>query len=268
LRRNHQDFDESSFERRFAGAFVRIRRQRNTVDLYLFRLHENDVDKDPTFNRRLWTLGVRNYRGPEAERWDWDVEAALQVGKSRNTRLPEDTEDLDHFAHFTHLSAGYTFAGSLNPRLALEVDHATGDEDPRDGNNGRFDHLYGAAVGDLGPRGIFLALARTNMILAGGALSWNMPHSLDGRLRLRGAWLAQARDFWFPTLLGNRNDGADRHLGLQSEFRLRWRPPSRALEVAGGVAHLAKGDFNDAPDIGPHDTDDSLYFYAEIALGF
>ena len=238
------------------------------MDIYLFNLREGDDARAPSFNRRLWTLGGRWYRAPRSGQWDWDLEAALQFGESRNTPLPTDRDDLDHFAHFQHLELGYSFPGRHQSRLAFEFDHATGDDDPDDGDNGRFDHLFGAAVGDLGTRGLYFALARTNLILAGTSLSWLMPLNLDGAVRVRGAWLATSRDFWFPAGLGNRADGADRYLGLQSELRLRWRPSDGPVELEGGFAHLAKGDFNDSPGIGPHDPDDTFYAYAEILLKF
>lgn len=201
------------------------------VDAYLLRLDEGDSGGSRTRDRRLWTLGARLLRGPALRMPDWELEGAVQWGRSRATTDPADTRDLDHRAGFLHAHAGYTFPGPW-PRAALEFDFATGDEDRTDGEEGGFDPLYGAAVGDLSMRGFWNLLPRRNLVLAGPRLDFDLPGDLAATVRSRGAWQHRA---------GGRSalavPGA-RRLGVQTEVQVRWRPRGVPWFATGGYGRF------------------------------
>jgi hypothetical protein len=80
----------------------------------------------------LVTLGARIAR--ETGPWRYTAEAAFQVGDVRG-------DDLSAFA--AALWLGYTFADvAWQPQLIVEVDYATGDDDPADGDNGQMQTLF------------------------------------------------------------------------------------------------------------------------------
>ena len=54
-----------------------------------------------------------------------------------------------------------------SPRLIFQYDYASGDDDPNDADNNRFDTLYGARRFDFGPTGIYGPFARANLSTPG-----------------------------------------------------------------------------------------------------
>ena len=66
-------------------------------------------------------------------------------------------------AGFAHASAGYTFDAAWTPRVRVAWDYASGDADPNDGQNNRFDTLFGARRFEYGPTGIYGAVFRANL---------------------------------------------------------------------------------------------------------
>lgn len=59
-------------------------------------------------------------------------------------------------AYFEGLEVGYTFVEVWSPRFASQLDYARGDSSPNDGENNRFDTLYGARAFDFGATGIYI----------------------------------------------------------------------------------------------------------------
>ena len=88
------------------------------------------------------------------------------------------TQDLDHFAHFHHLSLGYSFDVPWSPRLSLHYDYASGDDDPSDGDNSRYDTLFGSRRFDYGPTSIYGAFARSNINTPGVRLALEPSHEI------------------------------------------------------------------------------------------
>ncbi|HLA41608.1 MAG TPA: alginate export family protein, partial [Candidatus Glassbacteria bacterium] len=120
-------------------------------EIFLLGLHEDDRSSLATSNRELQTVGVRFYRQPAAGRFDYQIESDFQFGESRASTATSDVTDLDHFAHFQHGEAGYTFESPWSPQLLLQYDYASGDDQGNDGENNRFDTLFGARRFDFGP---------------------------------------------------------------------------------------------------------------------
>ena len=83
-----------------------------------------------------------------------------------------------------------------SPRLAVEYDYASGDNNPKDNKDQRFDTLYGARRFDFGPTGIYGAFSRSNINTPG------LPHQRFARsdvqvsLSHRIFWLASETDCW------------------------------------------------------------------------
>ena len=190
LRNSAFDLDEASLERRFLGLAHRF--SGAPFDAYLLHLNEGDEPDAQTRNRRLWTLGARWKQPKNDLGWDVEVEGAAQWGKSRASGSAADLNDLDHRAAFFHGGVGRTFSGPLSWRVAMELDFASGDKNPNDGDEGGFEALYGAAVFDLGVRGLWSLLPRRNLVLAGPRLDVKRGKTMSARLRVRQAWLHEA----------------------------------------------------------------------------
>ena len=266
LRDDHAQFDEESFDTQFWGLFGSGSLAfGDSLELFVFGLHERDDPDRDTRNRQLVTPGFRLWREPKAGHFDYQIETALQFGESRATT--GSTRDLDHFAHFHHAEVGYRFEHDWSPRLALQYDYASGDDDPSDGDNGRFDTLFGARGFDFGPTGIYGPFARANLHTPGLRLQLQPHPRLSGFAAARAFWLASDRDAWTTAGVTDPSGDSSRHVGTQIEFRVRWKPLPGNITLESGYAHLFGGDFIDeAPN--SNEQGDSDYFYTQITLAF
>ncbi len=258
--------DEESFAAQFFGLFAArdLPRDLGRGELFFFGFDEDDRPSRPSLARELWTPGFRVFRTPATGRFDYQVETALQFGDSRTVT---SGRQLDHFAHFHHAELGYSFATRASPRLVLQYDYASGDDDPDDGDNNRFFTLFGARRFDFGPTGIYGAFARTNVHTPGLRLQLKPAPTLSAFVAFRGYWLADKRDAWVPAGVRDPSGNSGSFVGSQLELRVRWRILPENVTLEGGYARLFAGEFiDDAPT--SNDQGDSNYLYTQIAIGF
>ena len=261
--------DRESFDARFWGIDLM---QKNllgalTGELYVFGLNEDDRSAVPTMNRRLLTPGFRLFTPPAKGAWDFEIEAAVQGGESRATKAAANTTDLDHRAGFIHAHLAHTFDVPWSPRLVLQYDFASGDDDPDDGENNRFDTLFGARRFEFGPTGIYGALARSNINSPGARIQLEPSDYVEGFIGYRAAWLASARDVLTTAGVHDPSGTSGSFVGHQIEARVRADAVPGNLSVELGGAYLIAGGFlRDAPNAAR--VANSAYFYAQATLSF
>lgn len=188
---------------------------------------ETGVD-DTTFV----TLGARVHGKPGS--WDYTGEASFQVGGVRG-------DDLSAFAFAA--MGGYTFADAAwRPRIGLEVDYATGDDDPADGDNGQFQTLFPTNHLHYG----FLDLVGWSNILdlrASLALQpsekWKVTLDVHHfrRPESAGAWVNAG-----GAVIRGGLAGSDRHLGDEVDLTVTWKP-SAPLSFLFGYSIFVPGGF-------------------------
>ena len=269
LLNNDASFDEESLDRILWGLFASTPHLplESRGEIYLFGFYEEDGPTLPTANRELYTPGWRLFRPARSASLDFEWETALQFGTSRASSAPTDTRDLDHFAHFHHVEAGYTFPLPASPRLRLAFDYASGDQDPNDGNNGSFFSLFGATVFDYGPTGIHRPFVRSNILGPGLELSMRPRESIRASVHYRAFWLASSRDFWAGAS-GLRDPGgaSGSFLGQLIYWTGAWQAtPNLFLE--GGIAYRIDGDFQKTAPGSPR-RGHSLYTYLSFTVAF
>ena len=267
LRNNEFELDQEHWERILWGLHVSDVRIGNQLDTewYLYGIREKDRPSLPTRNRDFLTAGLRARN--VGKLWAFELETAIQHGKSRASILPIDTTDLDHRAWFIHAEVSRKLQGSWEPRVIFRFDYASGDEDPDDGEFNRFDTLYGDRRWEFGPTGIYGALTRSNILSPGIALRSKPGPSTDFRIDYRPAWLASDRDFMPTAALRDRDGNSGSFIGHQLDARWRWAPPSGNLSVDITAAYLWKGEFlKNAPFAPP--AENILYGYFSAALAF
>lgn len=244
LSRGRIELDRENVDALLWGVFVQSRPlvARVQLDAAVFGLHERD-GAVPSANRQLVTQTLRATRPPRAGAADFQVELMTQLGRSRASIDATDTATLDHVALALHASAGFRFDVPWEPRAALQYDFASGDADPTDGVNGRFDPLFGARRFDLSPTGLWGALARSNVSSPGLRLELQPLRRVDAFASWRVVWLAASRDEWTVTGLRDPTGRAGSFVGQQGEARVRWHvfPRNLSLEVGGAV--LVPGAF-------------------------
>ncbi len=255
-------WDRESFDLQlFGGSFTKAKVLGGTLEAYGYGLLERDENRQleglQTRDRRLFTPGVRLFRGPKAGQLDHDVEAILQTGLARNTAAVTDVTDVPVLAYFVHAEVGYTFDRPWTPRVSLHYDQASGDgRNP--GSNNRFDTLFGARRFDYGPTSLYGPVQRANLISPGIRFEFAPSADLDVFVFYRGLWLEDPTDSFAATGIRDVTGRSGRFAGQQIESRVRhWVVPGSVL-IDAGVAYLAKGDFlRNAPNA-PR-TGDTIY---------
>lgn len=261
-------FDEPEEQIWFSGGFLEVYDVPGKVnaELYLYHLDEGDRKRNPTNNRRYFTPGMRFYIKPDKGHFDFQSETIGQFGTVRATKNSSDGEDLDHAAWYQHLDVGYTFEMPWSPRFAVEYDYASGDHDPDDNKDQRFDTLYGARRFEFGPTGIYGAFARSNINAPGVRLGFTPRPDVQAFIAHRLYWLAEDKDTWTTSGLRDKTSDTSPFIGQQLELSARWDLNS-SLNFETGWAHLFKGAFAketaDAPD-----SQDVDYFYVQSLFRF
>lgn len=230
-------------------------------EFYYYGLDESDSPGRRTADRDFHVLGVRLFRSPAEASFDYQFESIFQLGQSRMSKSA--TTDLDHRARFFHVEAGYTFASAGSPRLKLQYDYASGDKDPTDGQNNRFSGLFGSRSGDFGPSGIYGLVPRTNLSTPGAHLSLEPHEDVTTFVAFRAYWLATVNDAWLVADISSPARQAQRHIGKQVEFRVRWDVRPGRLRFQAGGAHLFAGGLPASAN-----KTDPTFFYAQTTVSF
>ncbi|AMY10793.1 hypothetical protein LuPra_04034 [Luteitalea pratensis] len=258
--------DREHLGTRFWGVFYERPRLVREVraEAYGFRLDEHDASgTQGTRDRHIWTGGARAFRASKPQTLDLDVEAAGQTGAAHASNMPSDRRPLDVSAWFLHSSSGYTFGRAWSPRIGVEYDFGSGDENPGDARWNRFDALFGNRRVDLAPTSIYGALGRENIRTAGVRLSVAPAPRLDGFAVYRWVGLAAAADAFASTGVRDPSGHSGRDGGRQVDVRIRaWIVP-QMLRMETGLTHLIPGRFlRDAPNATQGGR--TTFFYADV----
>lgn len=116
-----------------------------------------------------------------ADRFDWDVEAMGQLGRIADQYIR---------AWAIGSRAGYTFSAPWSPRLGLQVDAASGDDNPHDRTLNTFNPLF--------PNGYYVTLSAytgfTNFIHVKPSLTVKPTKSVTAMLAFAGQWRQTTAD--------------------------------------------------------------------------
>ncbi|MFI3156204.1 MAG: alginate export family protein [Methylococcaceae bacterium] len=262
------EWDKEDTHTLFSGGFLELYNLGWGInsEMYLYHLDESDGARNQTRNRRYFTPGMRFFIKPAKAAFDFQLEAIGQLGTVRATTAAGDGKDLQHQAWYQHIDAGYTFAMPWTPRLALEYDYASGDSNPNDGKDQRFDTLYGARRFDYGPTGIYGAFARSNINSPGYRINVAPRSDVQATLSHRVFWLASATDAWTTSGLQDKTGRSGDFVGHQLDLSTRWDVNS-SLNFETGWAHLFKGQFAKKAASAPNGQDID-YFYVQSLLRF
>jgi hypothetical protein len=215
-------------------------------ELSYFHLGERDAPGRATRDRSLDTFGARIIADPRPGRLDYEVEAIYQTGEISASLAPA-AATWQVRANFVHAEAGYTFDSAWKPRIAFELDRASGDRPG--GHYTRFDTLFGMRRADLAPSGLYNAVGRANIMATGVRIEATPGKRLDWFAVYRSMWLASDQDSFSTTGVRDTTGRSGDFAGHQIEARLRyWLLPARLRFEANGLL-LAKGRFlRDAPN--------------------
>ncbi|QVM83347.1 alginate export family protein [Novosphingobium decolorationis] len=261
---NAWSVDTEGFDLRFWGAFAAAQRGPVALEAYAFLLDERDDATHATRNRHLRTFGGR-LQVPEAGRWDLELEAALQLGRIRTSR-DDGAPSVPVRAYMAHAEAGYTLPGSLDARLSLQADMASGDK-AGTARHERFDSLYGPRRSDWGPTSLYGPLGYSNVRSLGVRAQIAPSRRFDAFVDWRRLWLDSRDDAFAFTGIRDASGASGRDGGSQVQARVRyWLIPKR-IKVDLGAAWLDKGAFlKRAPNV--QERGDTHYGYGDIYFLF
>jgi hypothetical protein len=195
--------------------------------------------------RDIYTLGARIKSLPgQWGGWDYEAELAGQLG---NFYGGPNRPRLDHEAFAGHVAGGYTWAKTWgSPRLGLEYNYATGDDDPTDGTHGTFENLFPTNHKFYGFMDFF---SWQNMHNPRLSTSFK-PHkkvTLTGDLH--AFWLADTDDYFYQANGAPRTTGgygirpeAGSYVGSEVDVIATYAP-TPFLAVQGGYGHFFAGDY-------------------------
>ncbi|MFP4519191.1 MAG: alginate export family protein [Oceanicaulis sp.] len=248
---NEQAFDEGDWDTRFWAAHLTRDDMAPGVngEVYLYGLNEDGGDD-------LYTLGARLSGGEGAA--DFDIEAMWQTGETGAGR--------DVAAAFVYADAGYTFEGAWSPRLSAQLVYASGDDDPLDAEDNRFDPLYGLRRGALGQTGIFGPLDFENIIALGARLEARRG-PVEAHVLIQDVRLASGTDRWRRSGLRDGTGASGDRIGQVFDTRLSWWVEPDRWRLEAGTSILFKGEFaTDAP--GAPGGGDPVYSYVMLTRFF
>ena len=256
---NDPRLDKQSSDIFWGGFFTtQLTTQADSLQLYLLGADER---RDRPSNQRFDVLstGVRLFRNPAPGRWHYDTEALYQFGDA--PALDADSALRDHKAHYFHLSLGYSFEASWQPRLSFIYHYGSGDKDPLDDESNELDHLFGVPRPDFGPTGLFRAFQRVNTSSPGLMLNLQPAADIDAYVRWQRPSLAEKAQGWRTTRYRHPGNLGEDFLGDQLETRVRWHLFSNKLTIDGGYVWIKAGPYMDQINKG-----DSNYVYIQTIL--
>ena len=245
---NRIGFDEESFDLVLWGGIASWAAAVGpaTAEVSYFRASEHDAPDLATRNRQLSTVGGRIIRDPEVAAFDYEAELFYQIGSVRESAAV-DARTLDVSAWFTHADVGYSGRHPWKPRLSVEFDYASGDDDGDSFT--RFDTLFGMRRADLAPSGIYAAVGRANILTPGVRLDITPGTRVDGLATYHALWLASRTDGFSTTGIRDATGDSGRFAGHQVDVRVRWWVVPGRLRTEVDAVWLGKGRFlREAPN--------------------
>ncbi len=221
--------DRVDEERWFFGGLGDWRRWSEVVTIQPYWLTLYDRGNSDRFSRTISTLGVRSYGIVGETGYDFDTDFAFQVGRNG---------DEDHRAFGFTTEIGYSFEHATKPRLAAFVGYASGDRNPDDGVNQRFDRLYGFGR----PWSADDYISWENVFTPKLRFEWQPHKKIRCDAGYSAYWLASDTDAWPNVNLRDPTGQSGSFMGQELDIRIRF-PARDRTEVTLGYAHFFTGEF-------------------------
>jgi hypothetical protein len=230
--RSIQNLDESADDLRLYGlaGYWRGGSPHVVLEPYWLWLDQREAGTT-ALRRNLHTFGLHAFgQWGRGNAWDYDLSLAGQWGRSGG---------LTHRAQAAHVEVGHTWNNGWKPRLALWLNYASGDSNPTDSGNQRFDPLYGATYAFYG---FSSYCSWQNMINPALRLSFQPVKRLRCELMHRGIWLASDTDAWVKSGRRDATGNSGSFVGQETDVRLVWQLSS-CCDIDLACAHFFPGGF-------------------------
>lgn len=232
---------------------------------------EANPDPGATFDRDIYAPGLRVYGLLGDSGFDFDADINKQFGRSGrfNTRtFKQDMQQVDAIAYALEL--GYNFDHPWKPRASVFYGYGSGDKNPSDNTNNRFDSFYGFNQ----------PWSRNDYF------SWDNIHAPKARIEFtpyqdvridsgfNAFWLASQTDAWSRINARDRTGQSGDFLGYEWDIRLRHKL-NPYVDWSMSYARFEPGNFTRKQNFnlgipgaldGPFTDRASNFFYFEVVL--
>lgn len=199
--------------------------------------------------RTVHSPGIRLYGVFGRSGFDYDASLIHQFGRSAG-------RDLEAWGG--NVEIGYRFDHAWKPRLSAFYGYASGDENPNDRSDNRFERFYGFGR----PWSANDYIVFENISAPKLRLEFSPVKELRVDLGYSWYYLASATDRFHGAERARDATGASgSNIGHEFDIRARWQMTS-TLEAILGYAHFVAGDFT-RNQVRPDDTD---FAYLELNL--
>jgi hypothetical protein len=254
---------EAQREELFAGVYASTTAvPAHTFDLYGLYLHDNN-DRFPELSNadtNFGTIGTRIKADPLKLRgWEYEGEFAFQAGEVRA---------MDLIAFALHAGAGYNFLSVWSkPRIFVEYNFATGDDDALDAELQTFQNLFPTNHKFYGYMDLFSWQNMHNPALSLRCTPVkNVTVQADGH----AFWLATNEDAWYRANgtatvrpLTPIARSASTWAGAEVDLTVTYTP-CKNLAIQAGYSHFFAGDY--LGDTGAQDGADFGYLMATLSF--
>ncbi len=246
LTRHLYKTDHRNNDQWFYGAVGNWRRWSNvaTIQPFYFRLDQN---KTATLSKRkIHSVGLRSYGVLGESGFDFDFIAVSQFGENASQKQRA-------FASVAEI--GYSFKQAWKPRLSGNYGYASGDKNPTDSKDQRFEKLFG-----------FSRPWSSN-----DYFQWENIRAAKTRLELEPSkklhidagyglyWLTSSSDRWNKANLRDSSGSSGNFIGQEFDARIRYNLKSN-LDGTLGYATFKPGEFTRATSR----NNSSNFFYLEL----
>jgi hypothetical protein len=235
----------------------------------------NGIQAKPNakIDREIHTAGLRAYGVVGKSGFDFDASYVKQWGhQDKLDKNGKFLQELDHDAYAYNAEIGYSFNHPWKPRFSAFYGVASGDDNPNDGKNGRFERLFGFARPWSNDDYIEMANIRTPKLRVEFDPKLSFLDNVKVDTGFSWYRLDSARDQWGPgARLADSSGNSGRDLGKEFDVRVRF-PLGQYAALNLGYAYFWAGDFvKDAVKIAdnkndPNRRDNSEFFYTELTL--
>jgi hypothetical protein len=272
------DWNDTGRNQYFSGLYASYdSKPFGAVDAYVFHLTQQSINAgnledgvvsyasaaaraaDHAAGSNFVTFGTRLKGDPKRlNGWEAEMETVGQVGRVGGRQL---------LAYAFHTGGGYNFKAPLKPRIFVDYNYGSGDNDPNDGKVETFQNLF-----------------PTNHKWYGfiDAFSWQNVHnpqvtfqvspspSTMLRADYHAFWLADTNDAWYRAngvarvrQLNAAARAADNFVGQELDLTANWKM-SKNFSVQGGYCHFFSGAY--VRQTGPRADADFVYVMTNLSF--
>lgn len=248
LERNQYEWDKPVEKQWMYGVIGHWRGWSEVITLEPFYLALHQSAHGTVAERVVHSPGLRGYGVIPGTAFDFDFDLIYQTGRS-------GSNDMEAYAG--NIEVGYTFTAPWKPRFSAFYGYASGDEDPNDDQDNRFERFFGFAR----PWSANDYIQFENISTPKARLELTPSKKLRMDLGYSWYWLASDTDRLNTAGARDRTGRSGSFIGHEFDMRARWQVTPK-VEAILGYAHFTPGGFVESTVRGG-DTD---FAYLEISV--